>query len=59
MNIFEYLRHINWETVDDNEKNSISTKYDVEEKVDTLENLIEEDENVRYQKIKLTLKKEE
>ena len=59
MNVFEYLKHINRETDDDNEKNSISTKDDVEEKVDNLENLIKEDKNVKYKKIKLTLKKDE
>ena len=32
MNVFEYLKHINGEIDDDNEKNSISTKDDVEEK---------------------------
>ena len=59
MNVFEYLKHINGETDDDNEKNSISTKGDVKKKVDNLENLIKEDKNVKYKKIKLTLKKEE
>ena len=58
MNVFEYFRHINGETCYVNEKNSISTKDDVEEKGDTLENLIKEDKNVRYQKVKLALKKE-
>ena len=59
MNVFEYLKYINGETDDDNEKNSISTKDDVEEKLNNLENLIKEDKNVKYKKIKLTLKKEE
>ena len=36
MNVFEYLRHRNGENDDDNEKNSISTRDDVEEKVDIL-----------------------
>ena len=32
MNVFEYLRYINGEADEENEKNSISTKDDVEEK---------------------------
>ena len=59
MNVFEYLRHKNGENDDDNEKNSISTRDDVEEKVDILEKLIKEDKNVKYQKIKVIEIKEE
>jgi len=47
------------ETDDNNEKNSISTKDDVEDKVDTLVNLIKEDKKIKYQIIKWILKKEE
>ena len=44
---------------DDNEKNSISIRDDVEEKVDILEKLIKEDKNVKYQKIRVIEIKEE
>ena len=59
MDVFEHLRHRNGENDDDNEKKSISTRDDVEEKVDILEKLIKEDKNVKYQKIKVIEIKEE
>ena len=59
MNIFEYLRHRNGENDDENEKNSISTRDEVEEKVDILKKLIEEDKNIKYKKIKIIRKKED
>ena len=51
MVVFEYLRYINCDNVEEEEINSNSTATNVEEKIDDLENLIKNKE-IKY-KIKI------
>ena len=50
MNAFEYLRYKNGE--DEEDENSLSTKEEIEEKIDNLELLIKENKEIKYKKIK-------
>ncbi len=50
MNAFEYLRYKNGE--DEEDENSLSTKEEIEEKIDNLEQLIKENKEIKYKKIK-------
>ena len=54
MDVFEYLRHKNGED-DGKDENSMSTKDEVEEKVDNLELLIKNKE-IKYKNLKFKLK---
>ena len=50
MDAFEYLRYKNGE--DEGDENSISTKEEIEEKINNLEQLIKENKQIKYKKIK-------
>ena len=47
---FEYFRYKNGE--DEGDENSISTKEEIEEKINNLEQLIKENKQIKYKKIK-------
>ena len=50
MNVFEYLRYINGEK-DEKSENSLTTKDEIEEKLDNLEEVIKNKE-IKYKKLK-------
>ena len=49
MNVFEYLRHKNG--MDEEDENSLSTKEEIEEKIDNLKQLIKEKKEIKYKKL--------
>ena len=51
MNIFDYLRHINENEDEENENDSSTNDENIEDKMDTFEELIRENKDIKYKKI--------
>ena len=51
MNIFDYLRHINGNEDEENENDSSTNDENIEDKMDTFEELIKENKDIKYKKI--------
>ena len=53
MNIFDYLRHINGNEDEENESDSSTKDENIEDKIDSFEELIKENKDIKYKKIRI------